>query len=59
MGTLDVYVPNVSTSSDEYDDGIRGVHIGPGATVFTLIPFENKFLDKYLVKDVIAPLLDL
>jgi hypothetical protein len=30
--------PNFSTFSGAIDDGIRGVHTGPGATLFTRMP---------------------
>ena len=36
-GTLS---PNAATLSAGMFDGIRGVHIGPGATLLTRIPFS-------------------
>jgi len=41
-----VSTPNVFTLSAEKLEGIRGVHIGPGATAFTLIPLSIKDNDK-------------
>lgn len=58
-GTCEVLRPKVATSSDEKEAGINGVHIGPGATAFTRIPWSTNDNAKDLVRDTIAPFVEL
>ena len=53
-----VVLPNSEISSALKEDGIKGVQIGPGATVFTLMFLLAKDCDSDLVKDTIAPLVE-
>jgi hypothetical protein len=52
MGTS---FPKSATSSGLKLDGMSGVHIGPGATPFTLIPSFTSALASERVKVTIAP----
>src|ERR1700712_3684331 len=49
-------LPNFSTFSGGIVDGIRGVQIGPGATLFTRIPFGPSKCARLAVKFAIAAL---
>ena len=55
---IGVFDPNCGISPFSKLDGISGVHIGPGATAFTLIPllFFANYVDKDLVNVTRAPL---
>jgi hypothetical protein len=50
--------PNVDTLFALKLDTINGVHIGPGATAFTLIPLSTRLAERLLVKDTIAPFVE-
>ena len=53
---IGVSVPNVVIYSAEKLEGCRGVHIGPGATALTFIPWEISERASDLVNVTIAPL---
>ena len=55
---IGVSLPNSETSFLERVEAISGVHIGPGATAFTRIPFFARFADKLLVNERMAPFVD-
>ena len=51
-----VFSPNCGIFSAGRSAGLSGVHVGPGATAFTRMPFSATFVASALVNALSAPL---